>query len=361
MKLMAMEDSGQLAVQEKISKFVQQLQSDAPQGSGNGLPEYYIDPSVIAQEVPYCTDLDDITDATLDYSKKRIDYIDGTPVVDGIPFWERLDGEPIVYYNYYKQYRDMCYGISSEGAPVSANHKVRCTRSIARLADMLNITGKQLTVLSKTYHWAMRNGAFDAYKQRLLALNIQHEQSMLEAKHAKYSNTILDQAVRYLESNPDKIDPKVALQMVELGMKYGRISTGLMGDKPGAQDRASKHQTNIQIAQNTTHMTDVNGSSNLLNDNNLSGVGGNLDQNSAGGAGGAGKGGVEQAFEAKIKNKDGGTLVQILHVLNKSEAFQQETNKTTTNKTNKTTTTTNKTADKTNKEQAVDLTPTEEP
>ena len=301
------EKTGVANLKHKLGQFVAQLQQMMEVNNG-GDYRAYIDPTVIAEVIPYCETLDDLSDDQIKKATVKIDFEDGIPVVEGIPFWERLDGEPIDYYKIFKAYRDMKYeNVVITGT--TASHTVINNRSIAKLAELHNISGRILTTLSKIYHWSLRCKSFDFFKIREISLKKQHQAEELECKHSKYSNELLEQAIKYLKEHPSQLDPKVALQMVEIGMKYGRISVGLLGDKPGSSASAV-HQTNINVSQ-TNNTADQ-----MLN--MQTGASGN-DTNQGSKGSGCGSD-VERQYANNLKEES--NLVSILHVLNKSGAFK---------------------------------------
>lgn len=299
-------DKGTSEIKNSLANFIAQLQQMmdvTPSGEYLAL----IDPTVIAECMPYCDSPDDIPEDKFNQAVVKLDYEDGIPTIGGLPIWERLDGEVIPYYKIFKEYRDMKYDTVST-ANTTNELTIVGSRSIGRLAERLNIPGRQLTMLSKIYHWAMRTRAFDNFKMREIALKKQRQAEELESKHAKYSNELLEQAITYLKQHPAQLNPKTALQMVEIGMKYGRISVGLAGDKPGS-NASAVHQTNINVSQTN------NSADQMLN--MQQGAGGN---DTAQGSKGSGHG---SEVERQLANnmKDPSNLLSVLHVLNKSGAF----------------------------------------
>lgn len=299
------EEQKLVPAQQKIAKFVQEMQAQI-EIAPNGIPIAYIDPTIVAEVAAYADTLDDIPQDKYNEAIVPIETEDGLAVVDGIPLWERLDGEKLDYYKLFKEYRDMKY----EAVKVKNREFISITnRSIAKLSENLNVSGKLLNILSKIYHWMIRVKAFDVYKEREIAGRKFRQAEELENIHAAYSNQILEEAVKYLSDNIKQLNPKVAVQMVELGMKYGRISAGLLGDKPGTQAGAA-HQTNIAIQQSNTH----NEADQMINVDTGSGVDANMSRNKS-----------QSAVERQLSDdmKDPNTMVRILNVLNKSGAFAQ--------------------------------------
>lgn len=294
------EQKGIVKAQQKLANFVQHFQN-MMQVNAEGEYLYLIDPTVVAECVPYAETPDDVPEDKLKEAMIPIEFEDGMPCINGIPIWERLDGEPIPYYKIFQDYRDMKY----------YNDTNLNLRSIARLSEKLNIPGRLLNILAKIYHWAIRVKAYDKHREFEIALKKRRIVEELENKHAKYANEILEQAIEYLKKHPQQLTPKVAVQMIELGMKYGRISVGLLGDKPGSQV-AALHQTNIAISQATQH----NNAEQMVN---VHAVGGDIQGHGS-------KSAVEQQLQNNLK--DTHNLISILHVLNRSGAFQVAVNET---------------------------------
>lgn len=308
--LLNWEDKGTLQLNQKLANFVAQMQS-MMDVSTTGDYMAYIDPTIVAECIPYCETLDDMDEVKFNEAIVKFDFEDGIPIINGLPVWDRLDGEPIPYYKIFKEYRDMKYHISTFGNS-SSEFTTIGNRAIGRLAEMLNIPGKYITVLSKIYHWSIRVRAYDIFRMRELVLKKQHVAEELECKHAKYSNDLLEQAMKYIKEHPANLDPKIALQMVEIGMKYGRISVGLLGDKPGSAASAV-HQTNINVSQTNNTADQM---LNMQVDNGGNGTA----QGPRNGSGNGNKSDVERQLADNMK--DNSNLFSVLHVLNKSNAFK---------------------------------------
>lgn len=275
-------DDAKTSLQHKLGDLVQFFQVSMPTNADN-IPMSYIDPTVLA---PILLDVqvpDDVAMEVIEQATTPIEFDEGFPAVAGIPFWERLDGEALPYYKLFKAYREMKY--------------LDLTRSISKLSDSCGMPGKQLSALSKAYHWQLRAKAYDKYKAYERALLQENEREKLESRHAKISNQLLDQAVDYLDKHPEQLSPKIAIQMVELAMKSGRISVGLNGDKPGTSSSAGGSRTPAININNTVQSADQ-----MLN----------VDAGNAAG------------IEDKIRDKakDMGQLQSVLHILNETGALK---------------------------------------
>lgn len=234
-------DATKAGQQTKLGELVQYFQTTLPI-NGNGVPVAYIDPTVIAQILLSVETPDDVTDEIIQQSTTPIEFDEGFPTIGGIPLWERLDGEPVPYYNLFKQYREMKY--------------VQGSRSIAKLSAQSSMLGRHLNALARVYHWQLRTRGYDQFKEYEKSLARQQQVEALESKHAKFANNMLEQATCYLDEHPEQLTPKTAIQLAELAMRVGRLALGLNPDKPG--EGGSMHATNITIANTNNHADSVN-------------------------------------------------------------------------------------------------------
>jgi hypothetical protein len=223
-------DQGTFEFQRKLGNFVQYFQINLP-NNGYGIPMKLINPVDIASDIMDCATTDDVPDEIVDRAIMNIDFEEGLPIIAGTPIWERFDGEHVDYYRLFKEYREALY--------------VTGTRAIAKLAQQFNILGSHLSALSKIYHWQIRCKAYDLFKRveaerkRLFAIE------KLESRHAKASETMLEQALTWLTDHPEQMSHKSAIAMIQLAMKAGRLALGLNAEKPGSGDSVP----NININQ----------------------------------------------------------------------------------------------------------------
>lgn len=223
-------DVGKFEFQRKLGNFVQYFQVNLPT-NGYGVPMKIVDPLLLAEGILNAETTDDVPDTVVDRAIISVEFEEGLPIIDGTPIWERFDGEPLEYYKLFKEYREALYSVGS--------------RAIAKLAAMFNIAGRNLNVLAKVYHWQLRCRAYDAHRAMERARKRQFEIEKLESKHMKAADTLLEQAMTYLEQHPEQMNPKVAVQMLQVAMKAGRLAVGLNAEKPGSTDSGP----NINIQQ----------------------------------------------------------------------------------------------------------------
>jgi len=282
-------DSSKTSMQVKLGELVQYFQMGIPKN--DNFPRAYVDPTQIMPHLLEVNSPDDLADDVIEMAKIAIDFEDGLPTVDGIPFWERLEGEPIPYYKMYKEYREMKYLTTGTET---------FSRSIAKLAETSGMSGKQLNALARVYHWQIRVKAYDRYKEIEKQLCKQNAVEHLESKHAKISNDLLDQAVLYLTTHPEQLNPKVAIDLAKLAMDAGRLSLGLNPDKPGSSEgSASNGGARINIVNQNTSVGD---NSSMEQVNMVDGL-------------------SDVERKTKENSQDVTHLQSILHVLNASGAF----------------------------------------
>lgn len=262
-------NQGQFDFQRKLGTFVQYFQVNLPTNS-HGIPSKLINPLYIAEHLLDCETTDDMDDDIVQAAELSVDFEDGIPIIDGVPIWERLDGEPIDYYKLFKEYREQLYILGA--------------RAVAKIAATWNILGRNLSALAKVYHWQLRCRAYDLCKRVEEDRIRQFAIAALETKHSKAADTMMEQALLYMEHHPEQMNHKHAVAMMQLAMKAGRLALGLNPEKPGTTDGTP----NINISQT------ANGSL------------------------------VESSVEVKMdKAPDISYLQSIIHILDKSNAFSK--------------------------------------
>lgn len=273
-------DTGKYEFHRKLGNFVHYFQVNLPTNSF-GIPLQVIDPLLLVEAVPMSDvqTTDDVPDELVDRCIINVDIDDNLPVIDGTPIWERWDGESLEYYKLFKEYREMLY--------------IQGTRAIARLAEQFNIAGKYLNALAKVYHWKLRVQAYDWFKKLEYERKRQLEIRLLESRHAEAAAKMLEQGMSYLEDHPEQLNPKLAMQMVQMAVRVGRLAVGLNPDKAGDAD--SRTNTQININQNLgTGSTDM----------------------SAGSV-------QEVGHKKNVTDEDLSNLESILHILDKSGALDR--------------------------------------
>lgn len=273
---------------KKLAEFVSQLQRDFPQQ--NNLLVCFINPTWLASKVPFCETPQDVTEEMIHKSTWQIEFQGDHALVDGVPVWDRLEGERYDFFLLFKLYRDARYGLIETG------DYVLCSRSMAGLARRLQLAPQLLAVLAKIYNWQLRCSYYDRFFENEILRRRQMEVQLLQRDHLKFATDLLDKAMSFFEKHSNQITPKDAIAMAELGFKFSRLSLGLVPDKPGmkgSDGEIASPLLSIQV-NNTDKMIQVN------------------DQRSYGSE-------VERRLQENLKDND--NLLSILHVLQKSGAM----------------------------------------
>jgi hypothetical protein len=235
-----------LSVLKRLGGIISGLQKGI-QLTLNNLPLAYIDPQTILEEIASDPANSNVTDETIALSTTPIDYLDGVPIVNGLPFWEKLDGEPLDYYRLFKTYRD--YPIKDQN------------RSFEKLEIDTNTPTSYLYALSKIYHWRPRTASFDQYQLILIEKERTRQIKIMSNNHIEAADKIFKIGMDYLEGIKDagtisSFSPKEILGWQELAVKLKRLSLGLPADKPQEEKRESEPIiTNIE--QQTINVTNT--------------------------------------------------------------------------------------------------------
>jgi len=228
---------------------VKQLQNDLPKTNFN-LPLSYIDPQVILEYIAANPE-QELTQSEINSSKVDIDYIEGFPTVGGLPFWERLDCEPLDYYKLYKLYREQIDTVS----PRSFEKLIFQTNSV--------LNARYLSALANIYHWHIRNSAYDMFSAYLLEKERDKQIKIMEGNHIKTAEKIRNLCEKYLDLLTDKPDfmanfkPNMFNGLLELSFKMDRLSLGLPATSPEDEKEKDKETktSNITINQSNTQNT----------------------------------------------------------------------------------------------------------
>lgn len=279
----------------KLAHFVQALQRTMPSNDGRLL--CFINPRALAGNVPFCDTPSDITEEMTKASTVNIEMFDDMALVDGVPVWERLDGERLDFYQLFKVYRDMRYTVTTDG------DYYLLERSMAKLSRLTGVAAKLISCLSKIYNWPLRCSYYDVYMERQAYKRRYAQVQLMQSDHFRISNSLMEKAYGYLNNNINKLTPKDALQMLQLGLEYSRLSLGLHPDKPGSTATAPTQPT-LAIYNNTTN----NNAEQMLQVNQTSAFSSE----------------VERQLHEDLKAED--NLLSILHVLQRSGAIETALN-----------------------------------
>ena len=253
-----------------------------------------VNPSVVAELMPVLESVNDLSDSMRDRATLPLEYMDNIAVIQGIPAWDILPGERVDFHNVFKLYRDSRYFLLDTGDYAISN------RTIAGLAKQLGVSGSILTYISKLYSWQDRCALYDSYMESEMQKRKAQQEVMIRNEHLKMTQQLTSKAWDKLTKQINNLGPKELIQVLELGIKYSRISAGMLPDKPG--ETVTSKQTNLSIYNNTTNNT----ADQMMNINTIT-------PSKTGSA-------VEQQLAEDMKDEN--NLLSILHVLQASGAMK---------------------------------------
>jgi hypothetical protein len=183
---------------------------------------------------------------------------------DGLPFWERLDGEQIQYYELFKAYRDMIYTklpVSGdrekilEGPDITNPRSITSLRSLYIVAQRADIGRPVIKTISQMYHWAYRVKAYDLFRRAHIERTREFEVERMQNTHATAARKIFDRCLTFIEDHVDELNPKTALEWLQTAVELERLSLGLNPNKP---DTDSGDRPWVQINQQSISADQVN-------------------------------------------------------------------------------------------------------
>ena len=260
----------------------------------SAMPLVIVNPGVVAEYYDSAKEVEDYSEEMFREATFDIQYLDSTPMIQGIPVWDRLPGERADFFQIFKLYRDSRYYLLDNGDYMFVN------RTMAGLARQLKLPGATLTYISNLYSWKTRCKLYDEYMELENQKRAAQRISLIQSDQMKIAKQLCDKAMNYLNTNFKNLAPKDVLNALELGLKISRINAGLLPDKPGNGSAVSGPK--LAIYNTTT----TNNADQMLNVQNIGGDP-------------SGKSEVERQIQRDMKSND--TLLSVMHVLQASGAL----------------------------------------
>lgn len=259
-ELAAWDKSKLIAMQDTASKVVGLMNSIGR--NADDLPIAYVDTGIVLEHASL-TPLEEVLRDPPEGSFIPLSYVEGfatTP--DGVPFWERLDGEPLDYYKLFKAYRDMLYLKMDNGDPAKQQafekyHEIdhersfRSLRSLYAIANRSGINKQVMKTIHQLYHWPSRVKAYDIYRQQVLEATREFELQRMQSAHSKAARAIFETCMEFIDNHHDELNPKTALEWFQTAVELERLALGMPKDKPATDENSSMPSTLIQINQNS--------------------------------------------------------------------------------------------------------------
>lgn len=184
---------------------------------------------------------------SLEHITQPIDYIDTFPIIDGLPFWERLDCEPFDYYDLFKDYRN------------DDQH------SLKRIARKYELPNSFVHALSKIYHWQARAAQYDRYQANEFEKARNKAIVAMEGRHKKAAEELFDIVLTEIkkwkkENLLTTASLKELKDLLETAIKFERLSLGISPDKPITEEdvKPIRNIININSTKNTQNQNTIN-------------------------------------------------------------------------------------------------------
>ena len=213
-------DSSYEKMMTTLRRYVTQLQSTYPVDQ-MGRPTALVNPQTILS-TGFLTPIDDLIDHPPEGTELVISYLEGLPTIDGVPIWERIEGEKTTHYDLFKRYRSM--------------KDAKTQRAVYKLAVESGMETRHLEMLRQIYHWNARVLAYDNYLAQERAVQLELRRLEIEGKHANTAQSLYKISATYLEQHSELLTPKLALQMLEMSIRLERMSVGMNPDSRKASD-----------------------------------------------------------------------------------------------------------------------------
>jgi hypothetical protein len=160
----------------------------------------------------------------------RLNYSTGVPVIDGVPFWERLPNEPMEYMEAFVHFRNQL-------AP----------RLVSKTAKHFNVSPRQLEVIAEMWMWNQRAEAFDGYIETYRTNQRKVEIVGVKAKHAKLADSLLQHIEPHLielAKDASELEPDEMLNLMDRIIQLHRISHDLPANAP---EKSSSNEEGVII------------------------------------------------------------------------------------------------------------------
>ncbi len=194
-------------------------------------------------------------------------YDEGFPTFEnGDPFWTCLHYEPMEAYAAFVKYLAMSSGgkmqvvLDDDLEDTSDPENIRGAsgvRSISQLANELErddtqviAVQEQLQVWAQLYYWDWRAKAYDLF--RVVQHRTQQEIRAIETQDSHYliSRRLIAKALEFMDDDEDfkdQLTPKMALDMLRLGMTGERLAAG-MSATGGSGDGTPAVHTSVSMS-----------------------------------------------------------------------------------------------------------------
>lgn len=154
-----------------------------------------------------------------------LDYAEGFPTLEGMPFWMQLSFEPADAF--------FCFAIYLKLGDKGARRLIDILEDpdMKKLPVQARPTPKELEEKFHTYYWGQRVKAYDMFYMAHRRKERERRAFETEDSHYFRASKILAIFDEYIDANKDDLietmTPKAAMEFAKTGMQIQRMSTGL--------------------------------------------------------------------------------------------------------------------------------------
>lgn len=234
--------------------------------TAEGLPVGYYRTDLLPQRPPQSAqeEIDALRSAYVD-----LNFIHGYPTLpDGRPFWHKLDFEAAFAYGAFQVFLDTIDdGPRAVDALAQNQELLQIARQIYAPGQSQNEFGpaelnKILQEVAITNYWRPRSKAYDLYKDAAHRHVRLRRQIRVEDEHFVLAQNLLAQLKAKVLDSPDffeKLEPKVALDMLNKLVGIMRVSAGLPSTGPLSQKETPEETTFEMILRRLGRETSLSG------------------------------------------------------------------------------------------------------
>ena len=170
-----------------------------------------------------------------EYAKPRFIQVSWTtkfPMINGIPFWERIPNEVEDFYLAFCHYRDQL-----------------TPRLLSKTAQHFNIDPEILELTSQLWMWQDRVQEYDTYIAEYTKSMRSKEITLMETRHQKLAKKMLDLSEEAIEQfDIDELSPAQLVAFLKAATDLERISLGLTADGKDNKKDSSNTDTGINLS-----------------------------------------------------------------------------------------------------------------
>jgi hypothetical protein len=237
------------------AQLMQHLNRGLPINKDYNLPEFIYRADLIPDDFLSL----EVTDQTahLENAILELDYTEGYPTIDGLPFWSRTVCESPEAYRAFQHYLDM-------PRPQEGTQAAHAIRQLHTLSAITAVPLDRLLSWSCMYYWSTRAAAYDAFilashtkmkEHRLLAVEAQHYE--MSSKFVETVNALLLNRLASTDED-DAASIKELMEILKYATQLQRLSLGAQPFSVGVPKDSNQFGPNASLEVILRNLTKSN-------------------------------------------------------------------------------------------------------